>query len=175
MEIRSIRVVDSETGSRSLNPSTTLEKVNNILPKIGVEKVELIDLKYTDNIPIFRVNEAVEKWYCHRALYYWSKPPSPLNKPPREFYGKGVTIHQSRVSAIMEAIERYCAQTFPHSRIVHADYDEVKEYAIPPSKFSFPNFIPPKCWYCMERGFRCFYNLSDVCYEWNLGILTSKK
>lgn len=77
MEIRSIKIVNGETGSRSLHPLNTLEKTSTILQKIGVEKVELIDLKYTDNIPIFRVNKAGGKWYCHRALYYWSRPPSP--------------------------------------------------------------------------------------------------
>jgi ribosomal protein S12 methylthiotransferase accessory factor len=170
MEIRSIKIVNGETGSRSLHPLNTLEKTSTILQKIGVEKVELIDLKYTDNIPIFRVNEAGGKWYCHRALYYWSRPPSPLNKPPREFYGKGITIHQSRASAIMEAIERYCAQIFPHSRVIHASYEEVEKYAIHPSSFSLPKLIPPKCWYCMERGFRCFHDLNDVCYEWTWGF-----
>ncbi|MEM3586338.1 MAG: YcaO-like family protein [Candidatus Jordarchaeaceae archaeon] len=141
---------------------------------IGIEKIELINPEYTDNIPIFRINEAMGKWKCHRALYRWSKPPSPLNRPPREVFGKGITVHQSKASAVMEAVERYCAQIFPHNNIIYANYEEVQNWAVHPSKFKFPESIPQKCWYCMARDFKCFNNLTNF-HEWTWGFSLLKK
>lgn len=175
LKLRNRRIVHSETGGRTVAPSEIIERTGKIFQKIGIDKTELINPKYTDNIPIFRINEASQKWKCHRALYQWSKPPSPLNKPPREVFGKGMTVNQSKASAIMEAVERYCGQTFPHNSIIYASYEEVREYAVAPSGFRFPNLIPPKCWGCIARERQCSHDLVDMCYEWIWGLSLTKK
>ncbi|HZK40172.1 MAG TPA: YcaO-like family protein [Atribacterota bacterium] len=175
IELRDGEVVYSETGSYTTLPSDTIKKAEGVLQKIGVERVELINPKFTDGVPIFRLNEAPVKAKCHRQACQWSHPPTPLNNPPRESFGKGMTIEQSKASAMMEAIERYCGQRFPHSKIINASYKEVRDYTIHLSEFNFPS-LPLKCENCPARNNECFQELLNVCQEWSWGYsLINKK
>ncbi len=175
IELRDGKIIYSETGSYTVLPSETIQRAEKVLHKIGVVSVELIDPKVTDGVPIFKVNEAPEKARCHRQACYWSFPPTPLNDPPRESFGKGMTLEQSKASAMMEAVERYCGQKFPHHRIIRGGYEDVREYAVPLSKFNFPT-PSPKCENCGERDRHCFADLQKVCQEWSWGYsLTHKR
>lgn len=157
-----------ETGSYSALPEETAGRVLAVAQKIGVDCVDRIDPGYTDGVPIFRVNSAADRAKCHRALHLWTSPPAPLNRPPRECYGKGMTSAQSRASALMEAVERYCGQRFPHQRVVRAEYREVRDIAVSPAEFLFPA-PPPKCLHCRARERVCFRDLERVCREWTWG------
>jgi len=175
IELRDGKVVYSETGSYTILPSDTIKKAEGVLEKIGVERVEQINPKFTDGVPIFRLNEALVKAKCHRQACQWSLPPTPLNNPPRESFGKGMTVEQSKASAMMEAIERYCGQRFPHNKVVNASYEKVRDYTIDLSEFNFPS-LPLKCENCPARNNGCFQELSNVCQEWSWGYsLINKK
>lgn len=166
-------IVEKETGSRTVNPKKTIEKARNYFQEIGVANVKQIEPKFTDNIPIFQINESNRGWKCHRALYKWSEPPSPLNNPSREVFGKGITVEQAKASAIMEAVERYCAQIFSRNN-VKEEYEEYENRAIPLSDFNFPNSVPPKCRNCRMREIRCFSTLGKMSKEWNWGYSLTK-
>ena len=168
IELKDRKIIYSETGSYTILPSDTIKKAEGVLQKIGVERVEQINPKFTDGVPIFRLNEAPVKAKCHRQACQWSLPPTPLNNPPRENFGKGMTMEQSKASAMMEAIERYCGQRFPHNKVVNASYEEVQDYTIHLSEFNFPS-LPLKCENCPERNNGCFQELSNVCQEWSWG------
>ena len=169
IELKDRKIFYKETGSYTISPQATIERAKPVLQKIGAVKVELIDTKFTDGVPIFRINEAFIKPICHRQACRWALPPSPLNNPPRECFGKGMTLQQSEASALMEAIERYCAQQFLFSSTVHASYEEVCNDAISPSEFNFPS-LPLKCQRCQEKLNGCFQELVKVCEEWSWGF-----
>ncbi len=174
IDIRDRKIIYSETGSYIMLPSDTIKRAEALLQKIGVERIEQINPKFTDGVPIFKLNEAPIKAKCHRQACQWSLPPTPLNNPPRESFGKGMTVEQSKASAMMEAIERYCGQRFPHNKVVNASYEEVQDYAIHPSEFNFPT-LPLKCENCVARNNGCFQVLNG-CQEWNWGYsLVNKK
>ncbi len=162
------KIIYTETGSYTTLPSDTIVKATGVLNKIGVDKIELINLIFTDNIPIFRLNETSVKAKCHRQACLWSPPPTSLNNPPKESFGKGMTLEQSLASAMMEAVERYCGQRFSHSKIINVSYETVKDYALNPSEFNFPT-IPLKCQNCASRDKDCFQELTNVCQEWSWG------
>lgn len=174
IELEDRKIIYSETGSYTTLPSETILRVQEILQRIGIVRIEMIDPRYTDGVPIFRINEAPVKSKCHRQLCQWGLPPRTLDNPPRESLGKGMSFEQSKASALMEAVERYCAQQFPHSHIVVADYEEVRDYATHSSEFSFP-ILPLKCEYCLERNHWCFRELVKVSQEWSWGFSLTKK
>lgn len=168
------KIVYRETGVYTMLPTETIARVEPLLPAIGVEKIEEIDRRITDGIPIFRLNEAQAKPWCHRHACRLAPPPTMLNDPPRESFGKGMTPDQSRASAMMEAVERYCGQRFPHSRVIRAGYDEVRNRAVSLSDFRFPD-LPPKCERCKDREKGCFQSLHDVGNEWTWGYSLLKR
>ena len=174
MELKDANIFYKETGSYTIPPHATIEMAKQVLQKIGVAKVELIDTKFTDGVPIFRINEASIKPICHRQACRWALPPTPLDNPPKECFGKGMTMQQSKASALMEAIERYCAQQFPFSSTVRASYEEVPNDAISPSEFNFPS-LPLKCQKCQEKLNGCFQELRGVCEEWTWGYSLIEK
>ena len=168
-------IIYRETGSYTLFPAQTVRNAERVLGKIGVDTVEQIDARYTDGIPIVRVNRADVKAKCHRQACHWAAPPTPLNNPPRECFGKGMTPDQSRASAMMEAVERYCAQRFEHSGIVYAGFEQIRKNAIDLSVFKFPD-LPVKCENCLEADYDCYQDLAKVAQEWTWGysLLASK-
>jgi len=168
IKFRDGKIIHSETGSYTILPPDTIITVEKVFQKIGVVKVEQVNPKFTDGVPIFRLNEAPEKAKCHREACQWSLPPTPLNNPPKESFGKGMTLEQSKASATMEAVERYCGQKFPHSSTIHAGYEKIRHYAVDPSEFIFPS-VPLKCESCAERNAGCFQELQSVCQEWSWG------
>ena len=168
IQLRYGKIIYSETGSYTILPAKTIKKAEPVLPKIGVVRMEQIDLRYTDGVPIFRLNKAPSKAWCHRQACQWALPPTPLNSPLRESFGKGMTVKQSKASAMMEAIERYCGQRFPHNRVIKASYEEVQDYAVHLSEFNFPT-LPLKCENCVARNDGCFQELLNVSQEWSWG------
>ncbi len=175
IELTDQKIIHSETGSYTMPPIDTIKKAERVLQKIGVVTIEQIDPIYTDGIPVFRLNKAPIKAKCHREACQWSLPPTPLNNPPRESFGKGMSVEQSKASGMMEAIERYCGQRFPHNRVINASYEEVWNYAVHPSEFNFP-ILPLKCENCVARNNECFQELLNVSQEWSWGYsLISQK
>jgi ribosomal protein S12 methylthiotransferase accessory factor len=79
-----------------------------------------------------------------------------------------MSVEQSKASAMMEAIERYCGQKFPHHGVIHACCDDVIDYALHPSKFKFPS-QPPKCRDCPDKDWDCHQELHNICMEWSWG------
>lgn len=173
-ELTSGKIVHKETGSHIAFPCETIERVKQVLPKLGVAKLEQIPPEFTDGVPIFRVNEASVKTKCHRHAWYGAPQPTSLDNPPQECFGKGMTLEQSQASALMEAVERYSGQRFSHSNIVEATYDKVGALAVAPSQFNFPT-LPLKCFGCAESNKWCFPRLEEVSDEWSWGYsLVSK-
>ena len=127
-----------------------------------------------DGVPIFKLNEAGPRAKCHRQACIWSPLPTPLDNPPREVYGKGMTAEQSKASAMMEAVERYCGQNFPHNTTVMGSYEELRDFAVDPSEFIFPS-VTPKCDGCGERGQLLFRRSSTGLPGVDLGILFDKQ
>lgn len=168
IELRGGKIIHTETGSYTVLPPDTIITVEEVFERIGVVRVEQINPNFTDGVPIFRLNEASVKAKCHRQACQWAPPPTPLNNPPKESFGKGMTLEQSKASAMMEAVERYCGQRFPHSRVINATYEEVRDYAVHPSEFNLPT-LPLKCENCVERNRGCFQELQSVCQEWSWG------
>jgi len=162
------KAVYEETGCYSVHPDETVRRVRQFFPKIGVTHTELIDLDITDNIPIVRVNKICRKPKCHRQAVFWSSPPTPLNNPTRNCFGKGMTLAQSRASAVMEAVERYCGQQFSHNQSFEADYRQVEGYALDPGVFVFPE-PPIKCQTCPEKDISCLGDLGSLSHEWTWG------
>ncbi len=167
-------IVHSETGSYTVLPPATIITAERVFGKIGVDSIEQIAPDITDGVPIFKLNEAPTKAKCHRQACHWAPPPTPLNDPPREAFGKGMTAQQSKASAMMEAVERYCGQCFSHNIIIEADYDSVARYAINPSEFIFPT-LPTKCQSCGDRNLGCFQELEPVAGEWSWGYSLIRK
>jgi YcaO-like protein with predicted kinase domain len=174
IELEDGKIIHTETGSYTVLPPDTIITAEEVFERIGVVRVEQINPNFTDGVPIFRLNEALVKAKCHRQACQWAPPPTPLNNPPKESFGKGMTVEQSKASAMMEAIERYCGQQFHHSRINHASYAEVHSFAVSPSEFVFP-CLPPKCENCVERNKMCFQELKAVCREWTWGYSLIKR
>ena len=168
IRLRDGKIIHSETGSYTVLPPDTIITAEKVSEIIGVVKVEQVNPNFTDGVPIFRLNEAPVKAKCHRQACQWALPPTPLNNPPKESFGKGMTVGQSKASAMMEAVERYCGQRFPHSRVINASYEEVRDYAVHPSEFNLPT-LPPKCENCVERNRGCFQELQNACQEWSWG------
>jgi ribosomal protein S12 methylthiotransferase accessory factor len=168
IELRGGKIIHTETGSYTVLPPDTIITAEEVFERIGVVKVEQVTPKFTDGVPIFRLNEASVKAKCHRQACQWAPPPTPLNNPPKESFGKGMTVEQSKASAMMEAVERYCGQRFPHSRVINANYEEVRDYAVHPSEFTLAT-LPPKCENCVDRNRGCFQELQNVCQEWSWG------
>ena len=168
IELRGGKIIHTETGSYTVLPPDTITTVEELFERIGVVRVEQINPNFTDGVPIFRLNEASAKAKCHRQACQWAPPPTPLNDPPKESFGKGMTLEQSKASAMMEAVERYCGQRFPHSRVINATSEEVRDYAVHPSEFNLPT-LPLKCENCVERNRGCFPELQSVCQEWSWG------
>ena len=174
IKLRSVPVRHRETGAYSLPPEETAGRVRAVGEKIGIDAVDLIDTACTDGVPIYRVNNATQRAKCHRALFLWSSPPAPLNHPVRENYGKGMTPAQSLASAMMEAVERYCGQLFPHHLVIRADYREVRQLAVHPAQFSFPA-LPLKCRHCPARERLCFEDLGRLDGEWAWGYSLTRQ
>ncbi len=174
IKLQDERIIYTETGTYTIPPAETIRKAERWLPKIGVASVDEIDSRYTDGVPIFKVNQASMKAKCHRQACHWAWPPTPLDNPPRESFGKGMTVEQSKASAMMEAVERYCGQKFPHHKIIRASYEEVRDYAVSLSEFNFPG-IPLKCENCGERDWDCFQELPKVSREWSWGYSLLQK
>jgi YcaO-like protein with predicted kinase domain len=162
-------IVYSENGSFTVAVEDTIRKAEGILQRIGITAAYRSDQQGTTRLPIVKLNTALHKAKCHRKACLTARPPTPLNRPPREVFGKGVSEGQCRASAMMEAVERYCGQKFAHSRSVKAKYDEIRNWAVHPSEFHFPSVIPPKCFYCADRQRYCFTDLDAVSTEWTWG------
>lgn len=161
-------IVHVETGHYTVRPLATISRAEQVLAQIGVDLVVQVDPTFTDSVPIFRANETSYRPKCHRAACISAPPPTLLNNPPRESYGKGITAEQSKASAMMEAVERYSAQPFPHSDIVPLSREEARDRAVPLAQFNFPE-VPLKCLRCPERDQWCFPDLERACDEWTRG------
>lgn len=157
-----------ETGEVSQSPSATVKRVESFAAFLGIDAIEHVDRRYTDGVPIVRINKASERAKCHRALHFWSEAPSALNNPTRETYGKGLTPEQSQASAMMEAVERFCAQRFEHHDVVYASSNELGDSAMPLSRVLAP-MLPLKCLRCPAREVRCFHDVAKVADEWCWG------
>jgi YcaO-like protein with predicted kinase domain len=161
-------IIYSENGSFTVSVGDTIRKAERVIHKIGITQVYRSDQQGTIRLPIVRLNKALWKAKCHRMACRFAHPPTLLNRPPREVFGKGVSEEQCKASAMMEAIERYCGQRFAHSRTVIARYEEIKDWAVDPNEFRFPS-VPPKCSFCMDRERDCFKELDKVSKEWTWG------
>jgi len=167
-------IIHSETGSHVIMPKDTISTAEGFLKQIGIDVIEQVDLEITDGVPVYKINKAPKKAKCHRQACLLAPPPTSLNRPPRECFGKGMTVQQSKASALMEAVERYSGQRFPHHNIIEASYEVVKSYAIHPSEFVVPG-LSPKCRYCGYKDSSCFQDLEKVSQEWSWGYSLIRK
>jgi thioglycine synthase len=169
IDLKPGEIIYSENGSFTVPVEDTIRRAERILQQIGITAAYRSDQQGTTRLPIVKLNKALRKAKCHRMACLFAHPPTPLNRPPREVFGKGISEGQCKASAMMEAVERYCGQKFAHSRTVNAKYEEIKNRAIHPSDFNFPGLLPPKCTYCADRERGCFKDLHTVSKEWTWG------
>ena len=174
IDLKPGEIVYSENGSYTVRVDDTIQRAERILEKIGITAIYRSDEQGTTRLPIVKLNRALGKARCHRFACLSAPPPTPLNRPPREVFGKGVSESQCKASAMMEAVERYCGQKFAHSRTVHVPYEKVKDWSIHPSEFKFPS-LPPKCASCPDRERGCFQDLNRVSKEWTWGYSLLRK
>ena len=52
IELKDREIIFKETGSYTTLPTDTIVEAAGVLNKIGVDKIELINPRFTDNIPI---------------------------------------------------------------------------------------------------------------------------
>ena len=163
-----MKTIHRETGSYSHRPENTVAKAKEHRFTIGIDSLTKLPDSYTDGVPIYRVNEAKEMAKCHRALHLWADSPAPLHRPPRENYGKGMTEMQSKASALMEAVERFCGQQFDREAVVDNPDAAKWEEAVSLSTFRFPP-LPAKCRKCPAFNRQCFQDLDLTAEEWVRG------
>lgn len=92
-------------------------------------------------VPITRVYDATPLDII--GLPVWSAV-TPLAADLTVHAGKGATSIASRISAVMEAIERVCAETVPAGRLHQATYQELRSggEAVDPRSFGLPFASP---------------------------------
>jgi YcaO-like protein with predicted kinase domain len=174
IELVSREIVYGENGTFTAPVDLTIRRAGEVLERIGIEEVSRSGGRGSTALPIVTLNRAAMKAKCHRAACLWARPPRPLNRPPREVYGKGVSEAQCLASAMMEAVERYSGQKFPHHRTIHARFDEIRAWALGPEEFRFPG-VPLKCFSCVDRERGCFEDLHRVSNEWTWGYSLARK
>ncbi len=150
----------TETGTYTKTPRETVENILKHRTQIGIQKVEKINPEITYNIPIYIINQPQKKPRCHREKIELNRQ----GTIPGTSYGKGLTDEQSKASALMENLERHSAQI----RQQLFNESETKHEHIDKKQFTTPKLIPPKCWYCQERGVNC-YNTLDSFNKWIKG------
>ncbi|MBR6037854.1 MAG: YcaO-like family protein, partial [Candidatus Methanomethylophilaceae archaeon] len=99
-----------ESGIRIKPPQETLSEVLPLLKNAGLDAPEDITGKDDVGIPVFSVR---------REETAFGKP---------KFYnGKGADPAQAEASAVMESIERYCAEQRDSDEIVYGTYEQAKD------------------------------------------------
>ncbi len=99
-----------ESGIRIKPPQETLSEVLPLLKNAGLDAPEDITGKDDVGIPVFSVR---------REETAFGKP---------KFYnGKGADPDQAEASAVMESIERYCAEQRDSDEIVYGTYEQAKD------------------------------------------------
>jgi bacteriocin biosynthesis cyclodehydratase domain-containing protein len=118
-----------ENGLRMAHSLETLKKMERLMGKVGI----------INEIEVRKVEGKSFSPYVHVI----SADPTGNNRG-RDHFGKGLTVEQSKASALGEAIERYCAKEHGDEKSIIASYKEVKEYAINPEDFVLPFNAPVK-------------------------------
>jgi putative methanogenesis marker protein 1 len=125
MELRPAPKTYTKDGHRAVDPSTTLRRVEPLLPKAGITRVaDITDLDRI-GIPVFS-----------------SIRPGAKEGAISVYNGKGASREQARVSAIMEGIERYSAE--PRNERLRRDMMEnmmSSENAVDPRTLILPQMI----------------------------------
>lgn len=98
---------DPSSGIRTIPPEETLKKIIPLLSKSNFGIPEDITNKDNIGIPVFSIDRQ------KTALGI-----------PKYYNGKGTTIKQAEVSAIMELIERYSAELRNTDEIVYGTYKQ---------------------------------------------------
>jgi len=104
-----------ENGLRMAHSLETLKRIERLMGKIGI------------------INELEEKKSKEKSFFpnFHAISADPMgNNRNRDHFGKGLTVEQSKASALGEAIERYCAKMHGDEKSIIASYKEIKEYAI---------------------------------------------
>lgn len=116
----------AETGIRTILPAETLARVIPLLPKAGLEA--LLDITEMDNlgIPVYSINRV-----------------TPADGAVSNYNGKGPTPEQAQASAVMEALERCCAEKREEDVLVKATVKEAMEsvFALDPRELILPEKV----------------------------------
>ncbi len=110
MQLNRCPKVSSSTGIRTVLPEETLKRTIPLLEKAGMEPLEDITSKDDIGIPVYSI-------YKDRTA----------KGSFGNYNGKGVTPDQAKASAVMEALERYCAEQREDDEVVYGTYQQAKE------------------------------------------------
>jgi len=133
-----------ENGLRIVHSFETLRRMERLIGKVGII-TEVRKMEDEKIFPVFHVISA-----------------DPVgNNRYRDHLGKGITPQQSLVSALAEAIERYCAKMHGDEEIITASFKDVKKYAIDPEKFILPLNYPIKYSENLNIDWSWGYSLSN--------------
>ena len=105
--------ISSKTGIRAVMPEETLARTIPLLEKAGMRPLEDITEKGDIGIPVFSV--------------YRDKT---AKKTFGNYNGKGATREQAMASAVMESLERYCAEQREDDDIIYGSYDQAREHGL---------------------------------------------
>ncbi|MBR7153541.1 MAG: YcaO-related McrA-glycine thioamidation protein [Candidatus Methanomethylophilaceae archaeon] len=115
--------ISPETGIRTKPPEETLKDVLPLLGKAGLGEPEDITSWGDTGIPVYSVDR--QDTAFGKAKFY---------------NGKGVTHEQAKASAVMESIERYCAERREEDEVVHGTYEQASDimYTVNPVDLILP-------------------------------------
>jgi ribosomal protein S12 methylthiotransferase accessory factor len=118
------RIRARDNGNRTANPRAFLAKVERILPRIGVTRVADISFLAEGNYPVFQT--------CRPSIFFHTAIGQNTGSQ-----GKGPNIRQAKLSAMMEAVESYCAEPRAPS-LIRASYDFLQHHqtVADPRKFA---------------------------------------
>lgn len=122
--LRNVTTIWGPTGYRSITPDQTFSNLGGILKMLDVHTVKKIPEEETYGIPIFKIQRKESDEFLEH-----------LEKPEifrYRAYGKGLGSSQSRISGIMELIERYSADKGSDFKTFNASYEELGGTALDP-------------------------------------------
>ena len=109
---RDEKIVYRANGNRTVNGSTFLRRLEKIYPKVGITRVAEISHLAFNGYSVYQATRP--KLHTH-----WSVGQNTGSQ------GKGPTVTQAKISAIMEGIESYCAEP-KNMNLIRNSYNQLK-------------------------------------------------
>ena len=113
LQLNRCRKISPETGIRAVMPEETLKRTIPLLEKAGMHPLEDITERDDVGIPVFSV--------------YRDKT---AKGTFGNYNGKGATKEQAMASAVMESLERYCAEQRDSDEVIYGTYEQASHHGL---------------------------------------------